>query len=184
MEGVIRTRVGYAGGKSTNPTYLNLENHTETVQIEYDPALVSFDKLLEEFWNAHNPYSRARSRQYASILFYHDDTQKQKIEDFISSKENTSSKTVYTEVLPFEVFYPAEDYHQKYYLRQEPVIFRDFISIYPTIEDFTSSTAAARVNGFIGGYGSLENLEKQIDLFGLSTEAKTKLLQLAHRLQE
>ena len=72
---MIRTRVGYAGGTRENPTYHKLGDHTETLQIDYDPALVSFGDLLTIFWASHRPTSPAHSRQYASRVFCHDDAQ-------------------------------------------------------------------------------------------------------------
>jgi peptide-methionine (S)-S-oxide reductase len=79
------------------------------------------------------------------------------------------------------VFYPAEDYHQKYHLRQDAVLIRYFNAIYPASEDFISSTAAARVNGYAGGYGTPEVLEKELDSLGLSEAGKDRLREIADR---
>ena len=68
----MRTRVGYAGGSKPNPTYRDLGDHSETVQIDYDPSKISYQELLAIFWDTHNPGSRPYSRQYASIVFPHD----------------------------------------------------------------------------------------------------------------
>ena len=73
---MIRTHVGYTGGTTENPTYHNLDGHTEAVQIEYDPSRISYQELLDVFWGGHNPTQPAWSRQYASIVFYHDEEQK------------------------------------------------------------------------------------------------------------
>ena len=73
---MIRTRVGYAGGAKENPTYHNLGDHTETLQIDYDSSKISYEKLLELFWEEHDPTSRSWSRQYKAVVFYHDEEQK------------------------------------------------------------------------------------------------------------
>ena len=76
----MRTRVGYSGGTKENPTYHDLGDHTETVQIDYDPTRVSYDKLLEIFWKSHNPRYQSRSRQYMIAVFYQDAEQKKRAE--------------------------------------------------------------------------------------------------------
>jgi len=68
---VIRTRVGYAGGEKINPTYHDLENHSETIQIDYDPEKITYQQLLQIFWDNHNCKLKSFSRQYMSIVFYH-----------------------------------------------------------------------------------------------------------------
>ncbi|MDZ7761250.1 MAG: peptide-methionine (S)-S-oxide reductase [Desulfovermiculus sp.] len=68
---MVRTRVGYSGGKKPNPTYHDLGDHTETLQVDYDPEAVSYPKLLEVFWESHSPEQSALSRQYMAAVFYH-----------------------------------------------------------------------------------------------------------------
>ena len=72
----MRTRVGYAGGEKKNPTYHSLGDHTETIQIDYDPKQISYAKLLEVFWRSHDPLSRSCSRQHKAAVFYHNEEQK------------------------------------------------------------------------------------------------------------
>jgi peptide-methionine (S)-S-oxide reductase len=179
MPGVIRTRVGYAGGTIADPTYRNIGDHTETVQIDYDPSRVSYEKLLEVFWTSHSPRSPSFSRQYADILFYHNEEQKQAALKF-KAREATKGK-VYTEIIPAGPFYIAEDYHQKYYLRGQRELLQEFQAIYPDAADLTDSTAAARINGFLAGYGTLDQLEAEIDSYGLSSGGKEKLLDILSR---
>ncbi len=85
---------------------------------------------------------------------------------------------IYTEVLPYTGFTLAEDYHQKYRLRQEQDLFKEFETVYPSAGGFVNSTAAARVNGYLGGYGTPEELKKEIDSYGLSTAAKKRLMDI------
>lgn len=173
--GVVRTRVGYAGGTKENPTYRNLGDHAETVQIDYDPTRISYEQLLDIFWSSHHPEVRYWTQHYTSIIFYHNEEQKRLAME-TREREEAKLGEVYTEVVPFSRFYLAEDYHQKYHLQLTFGIMKDFDAIYPKIEDFINSTAAARVNGYLSGYGTLESLKEEIDSFGLSPLANEALL--------
>jgi peptide-methionine (S)-S-oxide reductase len=174
---VVRTRVGYAGGTSADPAYYNLGGHTETVQVDYDPTKISYDELLNVFWNSHDPTAFAYSRQYQSIIFVHNEEQHRLA---IQSKQKEEAKlgsTFTTEIVPFSHFYPAEGWHQKYYLRQIPELMADFKAMYPDAGNFIDSTAAARINGYIGGYGSAETLQKELASYGLSPTGNKTLLE-------
>lgn len=124
IPGVISVTSGFAGGKTENPTYHDVCNgntgHAEVTQIVFDPAKVSYDKLLEVFWQAHDPTTLNRQgadegTQYRSIVLYHDEKQKLLAEKSkLAAAENFHSPIV-TEIAPFKKFYPAEDYHQGYY---------------------------------------------------------------------
>ena len=178
---MIGTRVGYAGGTKDNPSYYNLGDHSETIQIAYDPSKISLNELLDVFWDSHNPTVQSWSRQYMSIVFYHNEEQRDLA---VSSKQHEEVKLgrkIATEIIPFSEFYLAEDYHQKYYLRQEPDLLKEFHAIYPAIEDFIFSTAVARVNGYIGGYGTLETLKENLSSLGLSEAGRSRLLEIADR---
>jgi peptide-methionine (S)-S-oxide reductase len=174
--------VGYAGGTSTNPTYLNLDGHTETVQIDYDPTQISYEELLDVFWNSHDATVPAYSQQYKSIIFYHDEAQRMLAIQSKQREEARLGKEVYTEIIPFSEFYLAEAYHQKYYLQQVPELKADFVAIYPDTNDFINSTAAARVNGYVGGCGISETLQKELASYGLSSIGNKKLLEYAPAL--
>lgn len=176
---MIRTRVGYAGGSKDNPTYYNLGDHTETVQIEYDPARISYRELLGIFWNSHNATRPSYSVQYKSIIFYHDEEQKQLALEAKAREEERLNAHIYTEIAPYSRFYLAEDYHQKYYLSSVPDLKDEMAAIYPDAADFVNSTAAARVNGYLGGNGDAETLHREIDSYGLSATAKQRLLAIA-----
>jgi peptide-methionine (S)-S-oxide reductase len=176
---VIRTRVGYAGGTRENPTYHQLGDHTETIEIDFDPARISYEKLLEIFWQEHDPTSRPWSRQYKAAVFYHDQAQKRHAMETRERHAARLGKTIHTEVLPFHRFYVAEDYHQKYYLRQDRQILSEFRAYYPQAADLMNSTAAARVNGYLGGYGHAESLKAEIEQLGLSEASRQELLKRA-----
>jgi len=178
---VVRTRVGYAGGQKQNPTYYNLGDHTETVEVDYDPGQTSYERLLAVFWATHNPCAGGGSRQYMSAVFYHNDAQKKLALETREHEEARRGTRIRTEVLPASMFCVAEDYHQKHFLRAEAGLMREFRAMYPDPKDFMNSTAAARVNGYLGGNGSKEMLRAEIDQLGLSPEARQTLLRLWER---
>jgi len=178
LPGVIYTRVGYTGGTTKNPSYYNLGDHTETVEVVYDPSKISYEELLAVFWSNTNAYTRSLTRQYMSAIFYYTDTQKTLARE--RYHEISQNKKVHVEILKMETFYPAEDYHQKYFLQQKSALMREF-QVYSDIQDFIESTAATRLNGYIGGCGTLTQLQKEIDQYGLSEEGKKILLQLVQK---
>lgn len=125
-KGVKSTKVGYTGGQLPNPTYEEVctdrTGHAEAVEVEYDPDEISYQELLDVFWNNHNPTTLNRQGpdvgiQYRSAIFYHNDEQKETAE---KSKENLEKSgrfdnPVVTEIVPAPTFYKAEEYHQKYF---------------------------------------------------------------------
>ncbi len=176
----MRTRVGYAGGSTREPTYHNMGDHTETLQLDFDPTRITYAVLLDLFWKTHNPCSRPWSRQYMSAVFWHDETQRELIRHTSEREAARHGHEVTTAILPAKEFWRAEDYHQKYSLRRRGNLLREFAAMYPEDRGFVDSTAAARVNGYLGGYGSLAELQKEIDSFGLSDEGR-QLLRAAVR---
>lgn len=126
LEGVVSTTVGYTGGKTENPTYKQvssgLTGHLESIQIEYDPEKVDYEKLLDVFWHNIDPTQRGGQfcddgNQYRSAIFYHDDQQQKLAESTKKAVGKELRKKIVTDVLPAEKFWPAEDYHQDYYLK-------------------------------------------------------------------
>jgi peptide-methionine (S)-S-oxide reductase len=128
LKGVESVTSGYIGGKVPNPTYKDvctgLTGHAEAIEIEYDPAVVPFEKLLEVFFATHDPTTLNRQgadagTQYRSGVFYHDDEQK-RITEQVITKLNAARVfpgPIVTEVTPASTFYPAEDYHQDYFAK-------------------------------------------------------------------
>jgi len=181
---VIRTRVGYAGGSKENPTYYDLGLHSETVQIDFDPSRISYQDLLDIFWRSHNPTSAPYSIQYKSIIFYHDEEQKRLAEESKALEEQSRGRKIQTEIVPFDRFYLAEDYHQKYYLRARPDLANELHAVYPDLNDYINSTAVARLNGYVGGNGDRETLQRELDSYGLSPQGKQRLLDLVGSLAQ
>jgi methionine-S-sulfoxide reductase len=180
LEGIIRTRAGYAGGTTSNPDYGNIGDHTEAVQVDFDPGRISYGDLLKIFWENHRPTSHPWKRQYLNAVFYQDARQQAEALASKAAVEKRLGRTVRSEVLPLRTFTRAEDYHQKYLLKREADLLRDLTRIYPRHRDLVDSTAAARLNGYAGGYGSPEQLSREIDRLGLSLEARKKLEMLVH----
>ena len=173
--------MGYAGGSSDNPTYARLGDHSETVQIDYDPDKISYQELLEAFWDSHYATVQPWSRQYMSIVFYHNEEQRELAVAGKQQEEIESGRKIATEIIPFSAFYLAEDYHQKYYLRHESDLMKELSAIYPVFEDFISSTSVARVNGYAGGYGTQDALGEELNSLGLSEAGRNKILDIADR---
>src|SRR5215218_5199913 len=126
LKGVLKVTSGYSGGKVKNPTYKQVcdgnTGHAECVQIQYEPSKISYDELLEVFWQVHDPTTLNRQgadvgTQYRSAIFYHDAEQKEKAEHYKSEldKSGAFKSPIVTEIAASSAFYPAEDYHQEYY---------------------------------------------------------------------
>lgn len=126
VKGVISVESGYMGGTVKNPTYREVctgrTGHAEVCQLTYDPSVISFDELLEIFWQTHDPTTLNRQgadvgTQYRSVIFYHSEFQKQRAEYFKDklNQEKAFNAPVVTEISPASAFYKAEDYHQNYY---------------------------------------------------------------------
>jgi peptide-methionine (S)-S-oxide reductase len=146
VEGVLKVESGYAGGKVKNPTYKEvcggLTGHAEVIQLTYDPSEITYDELLEIFWKTHDPTTLNRQgadvgTQYRSVVFYHDDEQKQLAESYKAKLNDASAfnDPIVTEISPITVFYKAEDYHQNYYNLNGNAPYCSFV-IQPKLEKF------------------------------------------------
>ena len=125
VDGVVATAVGYEGGTKPDPTYrdvcTDLTGHAEAVQVEYDPARVSYEKLLDVFWENHDPTTKNRQgpdvgTQYRSAIFVHDAEQQRIASESKQSQEKSGKfrRPIVTEITPLTTFWRAEDYHQRY----------------------------------------------------------------------
>ena len=163
---------------SKDPTYHNMGDHTETIQVDYDPEKISYEELLDVFWQSHTPGRRPWSRQYKAAVFYHDEEQRRLATE---SRDRIAAKTgkgVYTEIIPFSEFYLAEAYHQKYRLQLDRQLMKEFRAIYPDMNDLVNSTAAARTNGYVSGHGIHSQLREELSGLGLSPQGEQKLLKI------
>ncbi|WP_210465255.1 peptide-methionine (S)-S-oxide reductase MsrA [Rufibacter roseolus] len=178
IKGVIRTKVGFAGGTTPAPTYRNLADHIETVQVEFDPEQVTYAQLLEKSFAKHTPTQEPRKRQYTSAIFYHSPEQQQAAQYAIKAAEERFKAKVLTQLIPYETFHLAEERHQKWKLRRHPEVLRELQKIYPGFEAFNNSTAVARVNGYVGGYGEQDIFMEEISSLGLSAPVQNIMLAL------
>lgn len=126
VKGVTAVMAGYAGGDMKNPSYYDVASkitgHAESIQIQFDPAIISYEKLLDIFWATHDPTTRNQQGydigpEYRSIIFYHNAEQKRIAEDSKSNLEKLEryKSPIVTEIVPFTIFYKAEDEHQNFY---------------------------------------------------------------------
>jgi peptide-methionine (S)-S-oxide reductase len=135
--------------------------------------------LLNAFWSGHDPTEIPYSRQYRSAIFYAIDEQRLTAIESKQEEEARLGRQVLTSIEPLTNFYSAENYHQKYYLQQNSEFMAELLKIYPDPENFVNSTAAARLNGYVGGWGDPDQLEQQINIFGLSESGKQELREIA-----
>ncbi|KAG0601645.1 hypothetical protein M758_11G128900 [Ceratodon purpureus] len=167
LPGVVRTRAGYAGGAKVNPDYHSVGDHAEAVEVEYDPSVISFERLLEVFWASHD-LSQVFGQgpdvgaQYRSVIF----TQGGE-EGEVASRSKEAEQVrlgdrseVVTEVQPLGVFYPAEAEHQKFELRRKPQLLQLLGEI--SDEELTSSVLATKLNGYAADLCP-ENMKKLLD---------------------
>ncbi|MCB9871055.1 MAG: peptide-methionine (S)-S-oxide reductase [Planctomycetes bacterium] len=175
MPGVVRTRVGYTGGTLPNPTYRRLGDHTEAIQIDFDPRVVSYRDLLAVFFSSHNPCARPYSRQYMSAVFTHSAKQAELAWAAAATAREHLAAAVRTRIEPLGTFTRAEDYHQKYTLRQYREVVGELLALYPNARDFTDSTAAARLNGYLAGSGAAADFARDLPRLGLSDRARQRV---------
>lgn len=170
--------MGYTGGDKKNPTYYNLGDHSEALQIDYNPTKISYERLLTIFWKTHDPGIRPMSRQYWPAIFYHNEEQERLALAFKTKKleEIKAKGEIYTKILPLTRFYLAENYHQKYMVRHHTEIIEQLEAIYPSAEEFINSTLVARINAYLGGFMAYEELQSQVRIYGLSEQRTENLL--------
>jgi len=146
LKGVLKVTSGYSGGQTANPSYEEVcsgsTGHAECLQIVYDPSIISFEELLEVFWESHDPTSLNKQgndfgTQYRSAIFFHDEAQKEKAEHYKAelNKSGAYEKPIVTEITAFTKFYPAEDYHQRYFNNHGSQPYCYFV-IRPKVEKF------------------------------------------------
>jgi peptide methionine sulfoxide reductase msrA/msrB len=151
LKGVASVTSGYSGGHVKNPTYKEVCNattgHAEVARIVYDPAIISFEELLEVFWMTHDPTTLNRQGndsgpQYRSAVFYHDETQKQKAEFYKQKleEEKVFPRPIVTEISPLINWYPAENYHQNYFNNNPDQAYCTYV-VRPKVEKFHKAFA-------------------------------------------
>lgn len=178
LPGVLRTRVGYAGGTSLNPVYRQMGDHTETVQIDFDPAMLSYEEVLRHFWENHYPNrDEYKGRQYISLLRFHSMQQQEAIARIKEEMESRLGEKIETDIAPYRDFTLAEERHQKYYLKRYPRILEQLAPNYSDALELQNSIFAARLNGFAKGFGNREKLKEEIMDWNISEESRSALVE-------
>jgi hypothetical protein len=134
-------------------------DHSETIQIDFDPKITSFEEIIKVFWSSHFPYTPDKKRQYMSAIWYHSEEQK----EIALKTASKQPQKVYTTIEPFDFWTNAEFYHQKYLLQGKSELMKVFKKMSQI--DFINSTEAMKVNGIIQGHGSFEELEEVLKDF-------------------
>jgi len=141
-------------------------DHTESVDLQFDPSIITYNELLNLFWKNHT-CTRKTSTQYMSAIHCHNENQLQLAEKSFKEEQDNKAQPVVTKVGFAGKFHNAEDYHQKYMLRQHYNLFK---SLGLSDKALVSSHTAARLNGFVAGYGGLAAFEKEREKLGLNCD--------------
>jgi methionine-S-sulfoxide reductase len=181
---VVRTRVGYAGGTRERPTYRDLDDHAEALQLDYDPARITFRDLLDVFWAEHDPTAPPYSRQYAAILFVHDAEQEREARASLQALAATLEQPIRTEIRSLSSaspskFWRAEDYHQKYALRSRRELADALRKQHASEQAFVDDPLVTKVNGWLAGFGELSDLERSLPDLKLSEKLVKELRESA-----
>lgn len=173
--GIVTTRVGYAGGSNNFiPTYKNIGDYTEAIQLEYDPNTVTYSELLKLFWDHHDPTAKFK-KQYSSFIYYHNEQQKTEAETTLNEKK-AKGLDILTKIKPAGEFFNAEHYHQKYRLQQHKNLCKDLGLI--TLDDMIKSHVAARLNGYVVGQGGIDQFDAEVSKLKLDEAAIKYVRQL------
>jgi peptide-methionine (S)-S-oxide reductase len=179
LPGVIRTRVGYAGGTTEAPSYDAIGDHAEAIQIDFDPSLVTYGELLEVFWANHAADVGPYAAQYRPIVLYHTEEQRAAAEAFVARAAAERGARPAAPVAPVGVFTRAEDDHQKHRLQSTPRladVVAELVARFGSFDAAVDSTVAARLNGYASSWAPRERLEQEIDAYGLSDGARAAVL--------
>lgn len=169
--------MGYAGGNTDSPTYRSIGDHTEIVQVDFDTEKITYRQLLDIFWNSHSYTQQTGIPQYKNAIFYHNADQRQQAMASKDAMEQSSGKTVRTDIVPLKAFTLAEDYHQKYLLKHS-ALKHSLDKFYTRHADLVDSTAATRLNGYAGQNGTKAQLSRELQSLGGSEEGNTVLKKL------
>lgn len=161
FKGVIQTATGYAGGTTTHPTYRNLGDHSESVEITFHPQEISLEQLLCCFWEHHRPeaINGYKGRQYMSLLLSRNVEQ---YEIMVRVQQQYAPHSLHTEILPYTDFTRAEERHQKYYLQRKPELLKQGIKYLGTQENLFHSMIGARLNAWAKGYVSRADIVQEV----------------------
>lgn len=177
VEGVSNTRARYSGGNSKDPTYANLKDHTEVVEIEFDPHIISYGKLLKIFFDNHPFDSNTEKIQYKSTIIPTNENQKNTAEkELLFVKKVFGKHRVFTLLKNFTEFYEAENYHQKHYLKINKKSLETFLQNLVDWKSCAKSELCTKLNGYLNGIYSEKKFIKNLTQLGLSESNVQKIL--------
>mmetsp|Transcript_25223 Transcript_25223/g.32905 ORF Transcript_25223/g.32905 Transcript_25223/m.32905 type:complete len:283 (-) Transcript_25223:653-1501(-) len=179
-KGVISTKVGYSGGTTPSPTYQNMGDHTESVQLVFRPSEISYEELLEIFWANHSPILHSGKKQYQCFAFPHTDSQLQAALTSLEHQKSIHKKEIFTRVEKYSSFTDAEPHHQKRRLNNKVEIM-EFLGVAKESSELKTSYLACRLNGYLGGYGNIEDFSDEVLRYGLSEKQVRVLVFAAKR---
>ncbi|MFW6321633.1 MAG: peptide-methionine (S)-S-oxide reductase MsrA [Halohasta sp.] len=150
LDGVVRTRVGYAGGSKADPSYHDLGDHSEAVQVDYDPETITYADLLDLAFRSHDHARQPTKRQYQNVVFVSTPAQRDALQAYLDDR-GLSFDGIETRIERLDAFYPAEEYHQKHSLRAKRAVLNAFEAAGYDAVDVRESPAAAKLNGRAAG---------------------------------
>lgn len=181
IDGVVRTRVGFAGGNTANPTLLRPGNHAQVVEIHFDPMVVTFQQLLHIFWGSHDGTETGLVSHWSLILVVHDG-QRRRAASFLSLQQAKIRQRIATRILPMTEFHEAELKYQRYFLQQNRVLLRQF-SAWPT-QRFVNSWRTTKINSVLAGHGTAHDLSRHVGKMGLDKSGIAELTKAAAAARE
>lgn len=182
LDGVIHSFVGYAGGKTNNPDYNNIGDHAETVKVIYDPEVISYRDLVDHFIEISGQNNRPTYGQYRYIIFYENETQASYLNEF--TEDIREEKDIFFEIEKLDQFYLAENYHQKYNLRSNKILFQNIMDLFYNEQDFINSHLGTKLNSYQSKLISREQILDILDTSYLKTAYPEKIQIIKNLLKE
>lgn len=181
--GVIQTATGYAGGTTSHPTYRDLGDHSESIEMTFYPQAISLEQLLCCFWENHRPnaINGYKGRQYMSILFYRN---QQQYEVMLRVQQQYAPESLSTEIVPYTDFTEAEERHQKYYLQRKPELFKSWVDHLGNYENLFHSTIGTRLNALSKGHMTWADIIKEWENKELQHVAKRQRHNILEWIQQ
>lgn len=183
LDGVIRTTVGFAGGRAPNPTYAAIDDHAEAVRVEYAPTRLGYTALLDRFWSAFDPALTPAKRRYQPLLVPSTDGQAKEARVSRAEAAKHDGRARRVEIIDEGSFHPAALRHQKHLLRRYDEVTKALRARLPGERAFTRSPAATLATGYVGGNRDPSRLAEDQDRLGLPEEALATLREAARRQQ-
>lgn len=176
FDGVKNTRAGYSGGVGADPTYDNIQDHTEVVEVEYYPEKISYNKLLKIFWNNHPFDSKTDRIQYKSLILHVDENQKKLAEKSVDfTRKIFGTENVHTETKNFVKFFEAENYHQKHYMQINKPRLGPILNSLVDWKNLANSDLATKINGYLYEIKRNQTAKQTLLDYGLS-EAQSEAI--------